>query len=136
MKIGIVCLALAVVAAVAALATSSHIWKRDSGVTVTVSAQPTTNPQVFSSKDGMVLIDIGNNEEWYAYSRADNYLGYCQPPRKVRIFGYLYLWDETLPCVGYNEVKTADAHLIVDQDYVEFDARKGGRINVAWKRTP
>lgn len=134
MKIAIVCLLVAAIVAVAVLANSSHVWKGYRDAAVTLNGSPPSGSRLYSSKDGILLIDMGNSEEWYAYRRAGNFLGYCHSPQLIRAFGYLYVRDETLPCVGYNEVKAEDAHLIIDPDYIEFDSRKGGRIRVAWRR--
>lgn len=91
---------------------------------------------LFKTREGYILIDLGDRDEWYAYLPNETFMGYCSQPRGFSVFGLVYLAKyETLPCVAYSPVKAGEAHLDRTDDYLEFDSRKGGRIRVVWRKT-
>jgi len=115
---------------------SSHVWHRYRGGDVLRDGNAVAGSRLFKTREGAILIDLGNHDEWYAYYSNDEWLGYCNQPRGVSLFGVVYVArDETLPCVNYSPVKAEEPHLDRTDDYVEFDSRKGGRIRVVWHRT-
>jgi hypothetical protein len=114
---------------------SSYVWHRYQGGEVLRNGNAVPGFRLFETGQGLVLIDVADRNEWYAFSLDGTYLGYCTEPRGFSVLGLWYVTkDETIPCVGYNPVKAEEAHLVSNPDFIEFDSRNGGRIRVTWRR--
>src|SRR5438445_11690279 len=73
------------------LCTSRHVWLRYQGATVLRDARAATDARLYSTRDGMIVLELEDSNEWYATSQDGRWLGLCSPPRGVSILGMAYV---------------------------------------------
>jgi hypothetical protein len=113
---------------------SPRLWKKYNEAEILRNGQSASDTTLYQSRNGLLFIDMGSNDESYIFTNERPHLLLCNSPRYIRLPGYVYMVDDqNMPCVVYGVVKASDPHLTVEHDYIEFDSRKGGRIRIKWK---
>ena len=101
---------------------------------VSLNDMPVDNARAYRSIQGIWLIDMGNETEWYVYLRQEDHLLTCNVKTVARIPGALYfVRDETLPCVPFSEVMAFNPHRLSTSNSIEFDSHEHrGRVRLTW----
>ena len=86
MKYLIAAVILVILCGGAFLQRSSQVWSRYRACDVLRDGTAAPGSRLFKTREGHILIDLGDHDEWYAYSSNEVWLGYCNPPR-----GFPYL---------------------------------------------
>jgi hypothetical protein len=113
-----------------------HVWPRYRYGDILRDGKAAAGSRLFKTRDGYIMVDLGDDDEWYAYFPNETVMGYCNQPQGFSLLGLCYLAKyETLPCVVYSPVKAFEPHLERTDGYIEFDSRNGGRVRVVWRRS-
>lgn len=113
---------------------SNRLFLGVSEIEISLNNVELAQSRIYESSSGLLLIDTGNGDEWYANERDERTLYTCRAPQSVLLPHALYLLkDEVLPCIHYSEVKASDPHLEMNSHSIEFDSyQQRGRMRVVW----
>ena len=113
---------------------SHRFFRASSDASVTLNGVSQPNASLYRSDEGVWLIDLDQRNEWYAYTREDARLYTCKRPRHLPLpRSLLHIYDDSLPCVGFNDLKAFNPNLTVTAQSIEFDSHEHrGRIRVTW----
>jgi hypothetical protein len=119
----------------ALILTADHWWKKLGQAQVAYNGQPSSNPGVYRSRDGdlLVIVEAEGRETQYVILTLNQMIGKADQMNFILLPGFAYSRNVPPSLVLIDNMKVeVDPQLIVQQRLIEFNSLEQGRVRVTW----